>query len=72
MLSPMLAADIDCHAQNKPNGQFMLEFTSKAVRAFMKELPIRKIPGVGRVNERLLDSIGIKARTLILCHHRDS
>jgi len=26
----------------------------------MRELPIRKIPGIGRVNERLLDSIGVK------------
>ena len=26
----------------------------------MRDLPIRKIPGIGRVNERLLDSIGVK------------
>lgn len=26
----------------------------------MRDLSIRKIPGIGRVNERLLDSIGIK------------
>ena len=26
----------------------------------MRGLPIRKISGVGRVNERLLDSIGVK------------
>ena len=46
--------------QNKPNGQFMLEFEPAAIKAFTKDLPIRKIPGVGKVNERLLDSIGIK------------
>lgn len=28
----------------------------------MKDLSIRKVPGVGRVNERLLESIGIKVR----------
>lgn len=28
----------------------------------MRDLSIRKIPGVGRVNERLLESIGIKVR----------
>lgn len=28
----------------------------------MQGLSIRKVPGVGRVNERLLDSIGIKVR----------
>lgn len=38
----------------------MLEFTSSAIIAFMHDLSIRKIPGVGRVNERLLESIGIK------------
>jgi hypothetical protein len=26
----------------------------------MRDLSIRKIPGIGRVNERLLESIGIK------------
>jgi len=30
----------------------------------MRELPIRKIPGIGRVSERLLDSIGVKVRRL--------
>ncbi|THH16729.1 hypothetical protein EW146_g3950 [Bondarzewia mesenterica] len=47
---------------NKPNGQFCLPHESKAIIDFMHDLSIRKIPGVGRVNERLLDSIGIKAR----------
>ena len=27
----------------------------------MRDLSIRKVPGIGRVNERLLESIGIKA-----------
>jgi DNA polymerase kappa len=26
----------------------------------MRDLSIRKVPGIGRVNERLLESIGIK------------
>jgi hypothetical protein len=34
----------------------------------MRDLPIRKIPGVGRVSERLLDSIGVKVRCV--SHHR--
>ena len=46
--------------QNKPNGQFHLPFNAKLIVEFVRDLPIRKIPGVGRVNERLLDSIGIK------------
>lgn len=51
--------------KNKPNGQFMLEFAPTAIKAFMHDLSIRKIPGVGRVNERLLESIGLKVRVFI-------
>ncbi|KAF8495871.1 IMS-domain-containing protein [Gautieria morchelliformis] len=45
---------------NKPNGQFQLPFEREGIVAFMHDLPIRKIPGIGRVTERLLDSIGVK------------
>jgi hypothetical protein len=33
----------------------------------MQDLPIRKIPGIGRVSERLLDSIGVKVRGGCVC-----
>ncbi|OJT06968.1 DNA polymerase kappa [Trametes pubescens] len=46
--------------ENKPNGQFKLDFDPEAVKTFMYDLSIRKVPGVGRVHERLLDSIGVK------------
>lgn len=49
-----------CSDKNKPNGQFHLPHNFEAIKDFMRDLPIRKIPGVGRVNERLLDSIGVK------------
>ncbi|KAF9529242.1 DNA/RNA polymerase [Crepidotus variabilis] len=49
-----------CSDKNKPNGQFELKFDAELIKKFMHELPIRKIPGIGRVNERLLDAIGIK------------
>ncbi|KAI0259266.1 hypothetical protein BC834DRAFT_943515 [Gloeopeniophorella convolvens] len=49
-----------CSDKNKPNGQFRLAHTPDAIKAFMRDLPIRKIPGIGRVNERLLDSIGVR------------
>ncbi|KAI0744213.1 DNA/RNA polymerase [Daedaleopsis nitida] len=49
-----------CSDKNKPNGQFKLDFEPQAIKAFMHDLSIRKVPGVGRVNERLLESIGIK------------
>ena len=32
----------------------------------MHDLSIRKVPGVGRVNERLLESIGIQVRSGLL------
>ena len=34
---------------NKPNGQFVVENTGQAVAHFIQELPIRKVPGIGRV-----------------------
>jgi len=46
--------------QNKPNGQFHLPHTPEAIKDFLHGLPIRKIPGVGRVKERLLESIGVQ------------
>jgi nucleotidyltransferase/DNA polymerase involved in DNA repair len=56
---PILACSL---VQNKPNGQFHLSHTSEAIKDFMQGLSIRKIPGIGRVSERLLDSIGVKVR----------
>ncbi|KAH9935682.1 uncharacterized protein B0H18DRAFT_976825 [Fomitopsis serialis] len=57
-----------CSDKNKPNGQFKLEFNSRAIKAFMRDLSIRKVQGVGRVNERLLESIGIKTCGDIYAH----
>lgn len=34
---------------NKPNGQFVVENDGQAVARFIQELPIRKVPGIGRV-----------------------
>ncbi|KAL1736154.1 hypothetical protein EV714DRAFT_198680 [Schizophyllum commune] len=52
--------DVSLCSLNKPNGQFYLPFDRSSIMSFMRDLSIRKIPGVGRVNERLLESIGIK------------
>ncbi|KAL5333896.1 hypothetical protein BJX70DRAFT_38842 [Aspergillus crustosus] len=46
--------------RNKPNGQFCVPNSRDAIMDFMKELPMRKVNGVGRVFERELDAIGIK------------
>ena len=44
---------------NKPNGQFALLSTKQEVVRFVRELKIRKIPGIGRVTEKLLHGIGV-------------
>ncbi|KAJ7084347.1 IMS-domain-containing protein [Mycena belliarum] len=59
-IAPNLMLAKICSDKNKPNGQFHLPFESEAIIAFMRELPIRRVPGIGRVSERLLESIGIK------------
>lgn len=49
-----------CSNKNKPNGQYRLPNERSAVMSFMKDLPVRKVNGVGRVLERELDAIGVK------------
>lgn len=43
---------------NKPNGQFVL--TPDDVPAFLKTLPLSKIPGVGKVSAAKLESMGLR------------
>eukprot|EP01084_Bolivina_argentea_P311186 538623_1 len=43
---------------NKPNGQFILEHNSRKIKEFMNILNVRKIPGIGRVTQRILKEIG--------------
>ncbi|KAJ5935850.1 hypothetical protein N7466_005397 [Penicillium verhagenii] len=45
---------------NKPNGQFRVPNDRAAIMGFMRDLPVRKVNGVGRVFERELGSIGIE------------
>lgn len=46
--------------RNKPNGQFKVASDRNTILAFMRDLPTRKVNGIGRVFERELDAIGIK------------
>jgi len=46
--------------KNKPNGQFRVANDRATILAFMRDLPTRKVNGVGRVFERELDAIGVK------------
>ncbi|GAD96339.1 DNA-directed polymerase kappa, putative [Paecilomyces variotii No. 5] len=45
--------------KNKPNGQFYIPGERDAIMEFMRDLPVRKVNGVGRVFERELDAIGV-------------
>lgn len=49
-----------CSDFNKPNGQTFVPFTRDAILGFMSPLSIRKINGIGRVTERVLNAIGVK------------
>jgi DNA polymerase kappa len=49
-----------CSDKNKPNGQFLLDFDRNVITRFMRDLPVRKIPGFGRVTERCLEGLGVE------------
>ncbi|KAH8690108.1 putative DNA-directed polymerase kappa [Talaromyces proteolyticus] len=46
--------------QNKPNGQFYIPNDREEIMSFIKNLPVRKVNGIGRVFERELKAIGIE------------
>nr|XP_003216301.1 PREDICTED: DNA polymerase kappa isoform X2 [Anolis carolinensis] len=48
-----------CSDQNKPNGQFRISPDREHVMNFIKDLPIRKVPGIGKVTEKMLRALGI-------------
>lgn len=50
-----IAADI-----NKPDGQFIIDQTTEACMAFIRDQPLRKCYGIGRVTEMLLNGVGLK------------
>lgn len=57
-----------CSDQNKPNGQFHLQPTRNSIMKFVSSLPVRKIPGVGRVTEHILKSFQVEVCQDILSH----
>ena len=46
--------------RNKPNGQAIVGPAQEDVAAFLHPLPVRKVPGVGRVTDKILNAFGIK------------
>jgi DNA polymerase kappa len=37
-----------------------MEFERSAITRFMRDLPVRKVPGFGRVTERCLEGLGVE------------
>ncbi|XP_021064385.1 DNA polymerase kappa isoform X2 [Mus pahari] len=48
-----------CSDKNKPNGQYQILPSRSAVMDFIKDLPIRKVSGIGKVTEKMLLALGI-------------
>ncbi|GAW21178.1 hypothetical protein ANO14919_106960 [Xylariales sp. No.14919] len=57
-----------CSNFNKPNGQYSLPNNRNAIMTFMRDLPTRKVNGIGRVLERELQEIGIRTCGDIYLH----
>ena len=53
---------------NKPNGQCVLPPSAPALLAFLEQRPVRKLPGVGRVTEKLLAACGVVTCGAVLQH----
>lgn len=56
--NPMLAKIAS--NDNKPDGQALVQWDRTAIIAYMSKLPVRAVPGVGKVTEKLLTEIGLK------------
>nr|XP_053768492.1 DNA polymerase kappa isoform X3 [Desmodus rotundus] len=48
-----------CSDKNKPNGQYQILPNRQAVMDFIKDLPLRKVSGIGKVTEKMLKALGI-------------
>ena len=58
-IAPNMMLSKICSDINKPNGQFYLKPDYAIISTFIKNLPIRKVFGIGNVSEQLLKSIGV-------------
>jgi DNA polymerase kappa len=52
-----------CTEVNKPDGQFYLPFERDAILDYIRGQPVRKVPYIGKVLEKVLNGIGI-----VTCH----
>jgi DNA polymerase kappa len=49
-----------CADKNKPDGQFEIAPHREAVMEFLEQLPTRKIGGIGKVTEKILEKLGMR------------
>eukprot|EP01132_Coremiostelium_polycephalum_P001930 gene1930-2365_t len=56
--SPLLAKL--CSEVNKPNGYFYLENNLDTCSTFINSIPVKKIPGIGKVRQKLLETLGLE------------
>ncbi|OZJ04017.1 hypothetical protein BZG36_03765 [Bifiguratus adelaidae] len=57
-----------CSDVNKPNGQFQLPNDRAAIMEYVRGLSVRKFPGIGRVTERVMESLNVKKCEDIYTH----
>ncbi|XP_019722549.1 DNA polymerase kappa isoform X2 [Hippocampus comes] len=50
-----------CSDKNKPNGQYRLASNREAVMDFIQNLPVRKVSGIGKVSEKMLNALDISS-----------
>ncbi|XP_074527302.1 DNA polymerase kappa [Halichoeres trimaculatus] len=48
-----------CSDKNKPNGQYRLPPAREDVMDFIKSLPVRKVSGIGKVSEKMLNALSV-------------
>lgn len=57
-----------CSDIKKPNGQYELASTRDAILSFLCDLPLRKIPGIGKVTEQMLTAFDAHVTSDVLRH----
>ncbi|XP_055357173.1 DNA polymerase kappa-like [Paramacrobiotus metropolitanus] len=48
-----------CTDKNKPNGQYQLPSVRDVILEFIRDLPVRKVPGIGAATEEILTALGV-------------
>ena len=57
-----------CSNDNKPNGQAVVAWSRDAIVSYLAPLPVRRLPGVGKVMESTLAGLGIHTCADVTAH----